>query len=244
MSVQLHYERLLGDVFAWMVSVSSDPYDRAQSWLEARGLLGYQRYLDLGAGFGAHVRPLAEAGKRVTAVDFNPSLLAQLRENTREHAAQVEVVEGDLVDYLEAADDEWDVVLCVGDTLSHLEQPERVQRLLHAAGARTSRNGRIALAYRDLTHPPPQGTERFIPVAQDDHRTMHCLLEALDDDHMRITDIVTELTPEGPRTQVSDYQKLRLAPDTVSAWAAAAGLEPVRDTRDRGLVSQVFRRRA
>ena len=94
-----HYDTLLGDHYTWSVAGSADPYERSAAWLTRHGLASASRYLDLGAGFGAHAVPLARAGKAVTAVDFHAGLLAELRAA----APSVATHEADLVTFVEAA---------------------------------------------------------------------------------------------------------------------------------------------
>lgn len=237
-----HYDELLGSVCAWSVASAGDPLERGQSWLSEHGLLDAQRYLDLGAGFGAHVLPLLAAGKQVTAVDFNRELLDQLR-----HAAgatpRLTLEQADLLEYFDGCGDtKWDVILCLGDTLTHLQGTLEVQRLLAACARHLGPGGRLAISYRDSSAFAAEGIERFVPVAADRTRVMYCLLEALDATYLRVTDIVTEVTPEGPRTRLGEYRKLRLARAVLIDWARAAELAVIRERVEHGMTSLVFRR--
>jgi SAM-dependent methyltransferase len=232
-----HYDQLLGEHYAWSVAAGGDPFDRAAAWLTRHHLDGFARYLDLGAGFGAHAVPLARAGKDVTAVDFHAGLLAELR------AAAPSVVthQADLVAYLDAADATWDAVLCLGDTLTHLPDASAMQRLLAGAARVLVPGGVLALGYRDYSGPPRTGLDRFIPVRHDERRAMVCCIEVVDADHVLVTDIVTTAEPGGLRTQIGAYPKLRLAPADVAAWALAAGLALDREATEQGMLLQVFR---
>ena len=235
-----HYDQLLGDHYAWSVAGAGDPFDRAAAWLARHHLDGFGRYLDLGAGFGAHAVPLARAGKAVTAVDFHAGLLAELRAA----APSVATHQADLVAYIEAADATWDAVLCLGDTLPHLPDAAAVQRLLAGAARVLTPGGVLALAYRDCSGPPRTGIDRFIPVRHDERRAMVCCVEVVDADHVSVTDIVTTAEPGGLRTQIGAYLKLRLAPAGVAGWAAAAGLTLGREATEQGMLLQVLRRPA
>lgn len=79
-------------------------------------------------------------------------------------------------------------------------------------------------------------------VASDRTRVMHCLLEAIDATFLRVTDIVTEVTAEGPRTRLGEYRKLRLARARLTDWARAAGLGIIDERVEHGMTSLVFRR--
>lgn len=243
--VARHYETLLGAVYAWSVSGAGDPFARAGAWLSRHGLDRGERYLDLGAGFGAHTVPLCRAGRVVTAVDQDEGLLRQLRRRLEAERLVASVTRADLVEHVAAAAPaSIDVVLCLGDTIAHLPERAAVTAML-AAGARVVRpGGAVALSYRDTTRLVAEGTARFHEVARDGRRILHCLVEALDQERVRITDLLTEVGPEGLTTRIGDYLKLRLAPAWVAAAAGEAGLELERAIEDGGLVVQVFRRPA
>lgn len=236
-----HYEQLLGGVYAWSVAASGDPFERGRRWLEAQGLMDGERYLDLGAGFGAHSLPLLSAGKQVTAVDFNVELLGRLA-TAAGGAAGLTLEQQDLRGYLDGCGSAtWDVILCLGDTLPHLESTLAVRRLLAGVARHSKPGARFAVSYRDSSAFAAEGVARFIPVACDEKRVMHCLLEPIDATYLRVTDIVTEITPEGPRTRLGDYRKLRLARATLVGWASEAGLRLASERVEHGLTSLVFR---
>ena len=54
--------------------------------------------------------------------------------------------------------------------------------------------------------------DRFILVLHDAYRTLICCIDPVDADHVSVTDLVTTVTPDGLRTQIGSYRKLRLAP--------------------------------
>jgi SAM-dependent methyltransferase len=239
--VRRHYQELLAPIYAWSVAAAGDPFARAGAWLARLRLDDGASYLDLGAGFGAHAAVLARLGKRVTAVDVDPTLVAELRVALGEHAAGATVVEDDLIAFVAGAGDaRWDVIMCLGDTLTHLTTTADVARLLEGCARHLGPGGRLVLSYRDSTRLADVGVARFREVARDARRTMHCLLEPIDDLHLRVTDLVTEVLPDGPRTRISDYVKLRLAPGRVAAWASAAGLTLAAEDEERGMTSQIF----
>jgi 2-polyprenyl-3-methyl-5-hydroxy-6-metoxy-1,4-benzoquinol methylase len=240
--VKRHYAELLGSVYTWYTSLAGDPAVRAASWLERYGLTPFETYLDLGAGSGAHARALLGAGKRVTAVDFDARLLGELRASTLEHAARLTLEEADLIAHLRGAEQRrFDVVLCAGDTLTHLPAESAVVELVERSARLLTAGGRLALSYRDSTRFAAESVRRFIEVARDRQRTMHCLLEPIDAGHLRVTDIVTEVEADGPRTRLSDYVKLRIPPERILEAADAAGLELVQRGDENGLTTLCFR---
>jgi len=241
--VESHYAKLLGEVFAWSVSAHGDPFARASAWIEAHALGDADTYLDLGAGFGAHTLPLLRAGKRVTAVDMDPTLLGQLEARLEEHAGRASVHRGEMLEFLGGADERtWQVILCLGDTLTHLPDHASVRAFLRAAWEHLTLGGRLALSYRDSTELVAEGCARFVHVAADAQRTMHCLLEPIDEERLRVTDIVTEVGDEGPRTRLSDYTKVRIAPAMITAWGEEIGFQVGPPSMERGLVTELLRK--
>lgn len=237
--VARHYREVLGPVYAWSVSQGADPFDRAQAWLRERGVFDARAVLDLGAGFGAHTVPLVRAGVEVTAVDLDPGLLAELRD--RLDGAAAEVIEGDFLEFLAGAERNWEVVLCLGDTLPHLPDRSAVAELFSRVAGHLAPGGTFGVAWRDSSGPLPRGTDRFIPVARDGSRTMHCFLEEIDASTLRVTDLVTELTDDGPRTRIGSYCKLRLSEDDLRTLAELAGLEAVGPANGQGMRELWFR---
>jgi SAM-dependent methyltransferase len=242
--VKSHYAELLGPIYTWYTSAAGDPVGRARAWLERHELASYQTYLDLGAGSGAHTLALLAQGKHVTAVDFDTALVAELRSAAAEHAARLTLHEDELVKIVRDARTEiWDVILCAGDTLTHLPSVADIAELMRESARHLAKGGRFALQYRDSTGFSAQGVARFLEVARDSRRTLHCLLEPLDAEHLRVTDIVTEVTTDGPRTRLSDYVKLRLTPERLVGLAEPAGLSLDHQVVEAGMTTLCFRAR-
>lgn len=240
--VKRHYAELLGSVYTWYTSSAGDPVARAAAWLERHGLAGATTYLDLGAGSGAHVVALLRAGKRVTAVDFDAALLAELRANAADHAGRLVVHEAELLAFLRTAERRsFDIILCAGDTLTHLATIGDVEEFVRESARCLAPGGCLAVSYRDSTRFSAEGVARFVEVARDARRTMHCLLEPIDAEHLRVTDIVTEVLASGPRTRIGDYVKLRILPERIVSFASAAGLTLAEQSDERGMTTLCFR---
>jgi 2-polyprenyl-3-methyl-5-hydroxy-6-metoxy-1,4-benzoquinol methylase len=239
-----HYEALLADVYAWSTSGVGDPFANADAWLTTTGLDGASTVLDLGAGFGAHSVAFARRGKSVTAVDTSAVLLAQLSAHAAREGLEIRTHQAELVAFLrQSKETKWDTVLCLGDTLTHLPDRAAVSSLLVAGATALTKGGRLVLSYRDSTGFAATGTARFLMVRRDASRAMHCFLEVIDQDHLRVTDMVTEITGEGPVTRFSDYTKLRLSQAWVKQAAADAGLTVTLEHEQRGMLTLVFEAR-
>src|SRR5688572_10989815 len=84
--------------------------------------------VDLGAGFGMHAIPLARAGYRVLAIDSSAELLNELRAGVG--VLPIDVVTDDLLAFRRHVREQPQLIVCMGDTLTHLENVEAVLRLI------------------------------------------------------------------------------------------------------------------
>ena len=111
-----------------------------------------------------HTVPLARAGWRVLAIDSSPALLRQLAEFVESLAVDAHC--DDLLrfaEYLET-NERADLILCMGDTLTHLESLDAVAALSRSVAARLEPAGRFVATFRDYTR-LPSGDARFIPFS-------------------------------------------------------------------------------
>jgi SAM-dependent methyltransferase len=232
-SVADHYESLLAPVYTWMVGGHERAFALGQADLVP--VLREGKFaVDLGAGFGMHTIPLARAGWRVLAIDSSAALLGELSG----FAAGLEVREvcGDLLEFAEhlASNERPDLILCMGDTLTHLESLDAVAELSRTVAAHLAPGGRFVATFRDYSR-LPQGDARFIPVRADEHRILTCFLEEFDD-HVQVHDVLHERTQETWITKVSSYRKLRLSPEYVRQTFVTAGLQTTVESGPRGMV--------
>jgi hypothetical protein len=235
-SVAANYETLLAPVYTWMAGGADAAYVLGAS--ELASVLDKPGFaVDLGAGFGMHTTPLARAGWRVLAIDSSPLLLGELATA----AADLPVMTycGDLLGFAEhlPAGQLADLMLCMGDTLTHLESQAAVAQLARNVTARLAAPGRVIATFRDYSR-LPSGNARFIPVRADDQRIMTCFLEEFDD-HVQVHDVLHERTGGTWTTRVSSYRKLRLEPASVRRVFSEAGLRAKIEPGPRGMVKLV-----
>ena len=176
--------------------------------------------------------PLARAGYRVTAVDSSALLLSELRRLGE--GLPIRLVADDLVEFRQSVSESADVILCMGDTLTHLLDRAQVERLFREVAAALAPEGRVVLTFRDYTT-ARVGGERFVPVRSDAQRILTCFLEE-HEDHMLVHDLVHEREGDGWRLRVSSYRKLRLSPAWVLAALERVGLEAEQRQDVRGMV--------
>ena len=235
-SVVKHYENLLAPIYTWMVGGPDAAFALGQADLAAVLRAG-QFAIDLGAGFGMHTVPLARAGWRVLAIDSSPVLLRQLSAYAEGFSVNTHC--GELLRFTEylSTDERADLILCMGDTLTHLETADAVNALGHSVAARLAPAGRFVATFRDYTR-LPSGEARFIPVRADEQRILTCFLEEFDD-FVLVHDLLHERARGAWSTRVSSYRKLRLAPEAVRQAFSSAGLRASVEPGPRGMVRLV-----
>lgn len=235
-SVIEHYANVLAPVYLWMVGGPEAAFANGASDL-APILREGSFAIDLGAGFGMHTIPLARAGWKVLAIDSSPSLLEQL--SSLAGHLPVSVHCGDLVSFAEQLPDgeRADLILCMGDTLTHLESPDAVVALANSVATHLSARGRFVATFRDYSR-LPSAEARFIPVRADAQRILTCFLEEFDG-YVLVHDLLHERAGDTWATKVGSYRKLRLVPETVRQVFSSAGLRATVDSAPRGMVRLV-----
>ena len=146
-----HYEKHLASVYSWMTGGIDNAVSRGQQELTDVGLLGSgARYaMDLGAGFGMHAIPLARSGCNVLAIDSSAILLAELKNNADN--APVTTVQDDLLNFTRYLSGKPEVVLCMGDTLTHLPEMSSVMALFSSVEEHLAPGGRFVISFRDYS---------------------------------------------------------------------------------------------
>ena len=188
--------------------------------------------LDLGAGFGMHSIPLARRGARVVAIDSSAGLLATLGGLRGE--LPIQAVNGDLLGFQSHLTESPSAILCMGDTIAHLPDFGAVEKLIEQASSELAPGGVFVASFRDYSE-PLRGKERFIPVRSDANRILTCFLE-YEPEAVLVHDILHERAPEGWRTRVSCYRKLRLPPERLAGCLRSNGFEVRREPGMRGMV--------
>jgi len=235
--VREHYETLLAPIYLWMAGGLEHALALGASDVaELAGSGGLA--VDLGAGFGMHAIPLARAGWRVIAIDGSAHLIDELRAAAR--GLDVVAVVGDLRSFAERLPEgaKADLVLCMGDTVTHLETQDDVAALARCVAGTLAPRGRFVATFRDYST-LPSGDARFIPVRSDARRIHTCFLEA-EPERVVVHDLLHERGDDGVWSlRVSHYRKLRLAPAAVRETFAATGLEASLSPGPRGMVKLV-----
>ena len=227
-NVAKHYEQLLAEHYIWMFGVPFEQKVAEQKAVldQVVGSLPPARRsgtaVDLGSGPGFQTIALAELGySPVIAVDSSRELLAELQAHKRSY--DIETREADITRLDSAAlPESVSVIVCMGDTLTHLPSKESVQKLFTEVFQKLAPGWIFVLTYRDLTG-ELTGTDRFLPVQADDTRIMTCFLEFTASDAVTVHDLLYVRGQDGWKLSKSSYEKLRLSPGWVADTLRSSG---------------------
>ena len=233
-SVMEHYEKHLAPIYSWMSSGLENGIRKGQEELAEIGLLhcGARYAVDLGAGFGMHSIPLAKTGCRVLAVDISNFLLEELK--SQASGLEIRTALDDLLNFPGYLIAQPEIVMCMGDTLTHLPERACVTALLASVAEHIVPGGQFILSFRDYSG-KLEGAGRFIPVKSDDSRILTCFLE-YSKDAVQVYDILNDHENNSWTTRVSDYRKLRLDPSWVQMELEKLGFVVRADHNKSGMV--------
>ncbi|WP_027175812.1 class I SAM-dependent methyltransferase [Desulfovibrio aminophilus] len=235
-AVEEHYAQHLAAFYDWLCGGFEAAVERNRHLLRrlAPASPPGASALDLGAGSGHQSIPLAESGYAVTAVDSCAELLAVLEEKMG--GLPIQAVRADILAHLERETETFDLVLCMGDTLTHLPDQDAARTLLTQAARLLKPGGVLLLSFRDYASSTPEGLSRFIPVRSDDTRVATCFLE-YGTTHVQVHALLHTRQEDGQWIfSASVYPKCRLAPEAVRAALAGLGFRDVRTESERGMV--------
>jgi SAM-dependent methyltransferase len=196
------------------------------------------RALDLGAGCGFQSIPLARLGFAVIAIDIDRKLLDELRRHAV--GVQIEIVQGDLLDFERHLRGPVELAVCMVDTLVHLESKAAVAELFAKVHRALEPDGRFVITYRDLAREASE-LDRFIPVRSDDGTILTCFLE-YEPETVKVHDLVYRKVDGQWTFCKSFYRKLRLAQAWVEAELGDAGFTLAEASVERGFVTLVATR--
>jgi SAM-dependent methyltransferase len=241
-SVEEHYEKLLARHYSWMRGDYDSKVRESLTFFEEAGISPRSggRALDLGCGSGFQSMALAELGFVVLSVDTSSVLLEELR--SRAGKREIQPLLGDIRDPgVYAAKGPFEVAVCMGDTLTHLETAGEIEALVGDVRGAMEEGGTLIFEFRDYTE-ELKGADRSIPVRMEDARIMATFLE-YEADHVNVHDMVFEKGAHGWEAEKSVYRKLRLGTEDVAGFLERAGFRVVSRGEDGGFVRIVARTR-
>ena len=240
MSVAEHYEKVLADVYSWMFGGFESGVQRNTEFFNVHNLKpgGSGVAVDLGAGCGFQSIPLARAGFSVTAIDIDAKLLEELKTHCGD--LPVTVVRDDLMNFDVHLKDNAELIVCMTDTLLHLDSKEKVDALFTKVFTALETGGKFIITFRDLTHELTD-MDRFLPVRSDEDIIFTCFLE-YEPETVKVHDIVYKKTDGKWDLFKSWYRKLRLSKEWVDTQLAKCGYNDLNSTVENGLVTIIARK--
>jgi len=231
--VKEHYDRFLAGQYTWMAGGFENNLERNRRVFSEAGIAPRSSgtAIDLGAGCGFAAIPLMEARFRVTAVDFCRPLLDELVC----HAPEIASVEGDILNFPLWAGRNPELIVCMGDTLTHLPDAGSVRDLLRQCYAELVPGGKLVLSLRDYTQ-GMKGETFVIPVRRDTGRIFLCRLEYREES-VGVTDIVYSQQTGTWERSASSYEKIRIKPVFLLRELEHAGLRIDEPIAGEGLIT-------
>jgi hypothetical protein len=236
-TVEAHYQDVLSGVYSWMLGGFDVQIAKNRTFFENHHLhpKGSSVAIDLGAGCGFQSIPLAEMGYSVTAIDLDENLLRELKEN--DVTKSVSTIRDDLINFDRHVTGFSELIVCMTDTLLHLQSKDKVKDLFKKVANHLNDSGRFVITFRDLSI-PLDNLDRFIPVKQDDCRILTCYLE-YEPDTVKVHDLFYLNTDGQWILHKSFYRKLRLSPGWVRSQLDQAGFTEVDIDVEDGLVTMI-----
>ena len=237
---QSHYDRFLAEQYLWMSGGSDQNIRKNRHFFTGQNLIPQTTHIaiDLGAGCGFQAIPLAEAGFSVIAVDFCRPLLAELR--ARAGTLPINCIEADIFDFPAWSSRHPELIVCMGDTLTHLPDLDAVRHLIRQCYAELEPGGKVVLTLRNYST-EPEGSVVVIPVRRDADRIFLCRLE-YNRDTISVTDILVSRTSGQWVRAASNYTKIRIAPDDLVRMLSDAGFNIVFFEAGEGLITIIAER--
>lgn len=229
-TVLAHYDSHLARHYTWMFGGFSAAVKNFMQYFSERKIkfLPNKLCVDLGCGSGFQSVALAKMGFEVKAIDFSEVLLEELAK--RKENLNIETINDDILNFPAHLNEKPALIICMGDTLTHLNAKEDVSEIIKKVPENLAEGGKFIISYRDLSQ-PLSGAGRFIPVRSDDSKILTCFLE-YNADFVEVFDILYLKNGDKWHQQVSSYKKL-LLPETwvkeqlLSAGFTVAGCETI-----------------
>jgi len=234
-----HYDNLLAPYYSWISGGAELKFEENRKFFQTRAIRPALSgtAVDLGAGSGFQSIPLSKAGFEVIAIDGCRDLLMELK--TYAQGISIITIEDDLLNFTAHIPGKVELIVCMGDTLTHLKTLEEVRFLLEDARRALENNGRLILEFRDLT-PELKNLDRFIPVRSDSNRIFTCFLE-YEKNHVNVHDIIYARTGNRWLMKKSWFRKLRIPPQWMRDCLQTAGFAVENSEINGGMLTLIAR---
>ena len=235
-----HYENHLAHYYAWISGGVNVKIDENRKFFVDHNMQPIRSGLafDLGAGCGFQSVPLAQLGFRVVAMDLSAKMLVQLTKTAKN--LPIETICDDLSNFTNYKRGNIELMVCMGDTLTHLDAFKKVQTLLDTVYSALEAGGCLILSFRNLTQELVE-LDRFIPVKSNETTIFTCFLE-FEKDRVKVHDIIYEKSNTQWVLKKSVFQKLRISPDWTQKYLQKIGFTIEFYDEQNGLIFIIARK--
>ncbi len=223
MNIKGHYENHLANYYSWMFGDFNAKLNENLRFFQRHNIkpTSSNVAIDLGAGCGFQSIPLAKMGFEVKAIDFSKKLLEELK--NKSCGLNIETIESDILNFVAYSNSEPELIVCMGDTITHLDSLESIQKLIKNNYEILLKNGKLVLTFRDLTFELKE-EDRFIPVNSDNNRIFICFLE-YHTNFVKVFDIVYEKEKGIWNQKINSYKKLIISQTEMKEYFEDAGFK-------------------
>jgi 2-polyprenyl-3-methyl-5-hydroxy-6-metoxy-1,4-benzoquinol methylase len=241
LNTKQHYEDHLHSYYTWIYGGYENKVEENRAFFNEMNIKpeSTKIALDLGAGSGFQSIPLAELGFEVKAVDFSKKLLDEL--NFKKKNLDIGTIEGDILNFSIYTGFNPELIICMGDTLTHLQNLQSVEELVMNCRKILNKDGRIIFTFRDLTY-ELKDEKRFIPVRSDENRIFTCFLENFQD-HLKVFDMVNEKENGKWSQKISFYIKIKISEDNIKKIFSKSGFNIDYFMNKNGLITIIGRKK-
>lgn len=235
MTVKEHYDNHLGQYYSWFSGDFEYNKNNFKEFCIKNKIKPFKsKYaIDLGSGHGIQTLAMAELGFFVKALDFNTHLISELKSKKAEYP--IEVFEDDIKNISKYSLPQPELIICYGDTLTHLDCVDEVKTLIFDSYNILLSNGKLLLSFRDYSN-ELKDINRFILVKSESKRILTCFLEYYTE-KLRVTDIIYEYENDKWIQKVSSYYKLRLDRDIVTIFLKKIGFKIELNSITNGIIT-------
>lgn len=238
MTAKEHYDNHLAAFYSWMLGNPAPLTESFRRFCLEHRIVAHNTdvALDLGAGNGIQSHALEMLGFNVFAIDFNTLLLQELKCR----CASVNTELDDIRHVAAYAHLNPTLVVCCGDTITHLDSFEEIEKLVQDIFQILTNDGKFIVSFRDYSTELTD-TNRFIPVKSDSQRVFTCFLEYFAD-KVKVTDLLYQKDGNEWKQKASSYFKVRLTEKIMCNYLTINGFEIEFSGKEKGVITIIAKK--
>lgn len=229
-----HYENHLAPYYNWIFGGWDQNKNNNLNYFQDNNITPQKSKIavDLGCGSGFQSIPLAELGFSVLSIDLSDQLISELK--TKIGNLNINPIKDNILNLDQLVQDKVELVICMGDTLTHLSSQENVVKLITKISQILEQDGKLILAFRDLTF-ELKDLDRFIPLRSDSETIFTCFLE-YEINHVKVHDLIYKREQDQWKLYKSSYKKVKLPFDWILKVIEEKGLKINHSSNENGLI--------